>query len=390
MSGALDGIKIVDLCRDLAGSYACMLLGDMGAEVTKVEAVDGDPSRTDPAFQLWNRGRRSVAMDIRTAEGRTVLERLVARSDVLVETFPPGEARDLAIDYDTLSPLNPRLVYCALPPFGESGPLVDLPADDGVVSAYAGLYGDQGGEGQPPVFVHLPIASYGTAFMATLAISSALYTREMDGQGQKVEVPWYGGNLAMQSGTIITGPNVWHWARGIRGQQGANPCYRLYQCQDEWLFIACGTVTFWHKLCIAFGIEHMVEDPRFEDAPWNISPEHREALSSIIEEALREKPRSYWLDYLAANDVPCAPAETRERFVDDPQVKHNEILAEIDDPVLGDTIQMGLPVRLYETPGAVGAPAPRLGQHTGETLSLLGYSPHQARSLADQGVIKLG
>ena len=138
MPGALDGVKIVDLCRDLAGSYACMLLGDMGAEITKVEPVDGDPLRSQPNFRMWNRGSRSVSIDIHRAEGRKVLELLIAGGDVLVETFLASEARGLGVDYDRLRPLNTRLIYCALPPFGESGPLADLPADDGVVSAYAG------------------------------------------------------------------------------------------------------------------------------------------------------------------------------------------------------------------------------------------------------------
>ena len=390
MSGALQDIRIVDLCRDLAGAYACVLLGDMGAEVIKVEPVDGDPTRSEPTFQLWNRGRRSLALDLQKPEGRAIVERLVGQSDALVETFLASEACGLGLDYETLSALNPRLVYCAMPPFGESGPLADLPADDGVVNAYAGVYADQGGEDQPPMFVHLPIVSYGAAFMAAFAVSSALYTREMDGMGQKVEVAWYAGGVAMQSGSIVTGPNVTYWAKGVRSQQGANPVYRLYECEDDWIFIACGNATFWNKLCIALGIEYLVEDDRFENAPWNIPLEHRDSLSSLIEGRIRTKPRAHWLEHLGAHDVPCAPAETRERFAQHPQLEHNEMLVETDDPVLGRTQQMGVPVKLYETPGRVGAPAPRLGQDTGEIASSLGYSVQQVASLSGRGIIKLG
>lgn len=390
MAGPLDGIKIIDLCRDLAGAYACMLLGDMGAEVTKVEPVDGDPMRSEPAFQLWNRGRRSVAVDIQTREGREVLEGLVARCDVLVETFLASEALELGVDYERLGLLNPGLIYCALPPFGDSGPLAHLPADDGVVSAYAGLYGDQGGQDQPPVFVHLPIVSYGTAFLAAFATSSALYTREMSGHGQKVEVPWYGGIVAMKSGSIVSGPNVTHWTRGASSPRGANPLYRLYKCEDEWLLIACGNATFWNKLCIALGLEHLVEDPRFADAPWNIPLEHREPLSSIIGDVLAERPRAYWLEHLLDHDVPCAPVESRETFGHHPQVEHSGILVEADDPILGATRQMGVPVRLWETPGSAGSPAPAAGEHTGEILAWLGYSAEKMESLAEQGIIRLG
>ena len=164
MHGALEGIRIIDLCRDMAGSYACMLLGDMGAEVIKVEPVGGDAMRREPEFHLWNRGRRSLALDFQSHEGRDVFERLVSQSDVLVETFLAKEAHELGLDYDTLSAINPKLIYCAMPPFGDSGPLADFPADEGIVAAYSGIYGDQGGGGGfPPIFVHLPFVSYGTA-----------------------------------------------------------------------------------------------------------------------------------------------------------------------------------------------------------------------------------
>ena len=390
MPGPLEGIEVLDISRDLPGTYACMLLGDMGAEVTKVESPDGDPLRSEPSFRFWNRGRGSVAVSIESPHGRQVLERLIAASDVLVETFRPGEARELALDFDTVAPLNPGLVYCALPPFGETGPMADLPADDGVVSSFAGVYGDQGGEGQDPMFVYMPVVSYGAAFLATFAVASALYAREMSGYGQKVEAPWYAGAAAMQSGSIVAGPNVTYWARRNPSRFGANPAYSLYRCQDDWLFIACGNTVFWNKLCIALSMEHLVEDPRFEDAPWNIPIEHRQGLWTTIGETLKQKPRAHWLEYFSVYDVPCAPAEPRERFFDHPQVRHNQIFVEVDDPVLGKTIQMGLPVKFLGSPGAVGTPAPGIGENTGEVLARLGYTEPQIASMADLGVIRLG
>ena len=388
MSGALDGVRILDLDCDLSGSYACMLLGDMGAEVVKLEPVGGNERRADPAFRLWNRGRRSVAADLHKAEGKAVLRRLVEDCDVVVETLRASEARRLTIDYDSLVPFNPRLVYCAMPPFGEAGPLADLPADEGVVNAYSGVYGDQGGVGQPPMFVHLPIASYGSAFLASFGISAALYTRQMTGRGQKLEVPWYNGSVAMQSGTIVAGPAVRSWVREASGQQGANPAYQLYQCQDGWMILGAGNATFWNKLCIALEVEYLVEDPRFEDAPWNIPVEHREGLRSLLSEKFRQRPREYWLQKLSAYDVPCAPAESREWFTRHPQVVHNGILVEVDDPVLGPSTQMGLPLTFRETPGRVAPPAPGLGQHTREVLSELGYDDDEISNMSAQGVIK--
>ena len=388
MSGALDGVRILDLDCDLSGSYACMLLGDMGAEVVKIEPVGGNERREDPAFRLWNRGRRSVAADLDKAEGKAVLRRLVADCDVVVETLRASEAQQRAVDYDSLVPSNPHLVYCAMPPFGESGPLADLPADDGVVNAYSGVYGDQGGVGQPPIYLHLPIASYGAAFLAAFGISAALYTRQMSGQGQKLEVPWYNGSVAMQSGNIVDGPAVRSWLREARGQQGANPAYQLYECQDEWMILGAGNATFWNKLCIALEVEYLVEDPRFEDAPWNIPVEHREPLRSLLSEKFRQRPREYWLQRLSDYDVPCAPVESREWFTTHPQVVHNGILVEVDDPVLGRSTQMGLPLTLHETPGRVAPPVPGLGQHTREMLSELGYDADEISNMSAQGVIK--
>jgi CoA:oxalate CoA-transferase len=390
MPGAIEGVRVLDLSRDMAGSYACMLLGDMGAEVIRVEPVEGDPQRSEPTFQFWNRGRRSLALDIHSVDGRRVLERLIAMSDALVETFLAKEVRLLYLDYGTLSAINPQLIYCAVPPFGDTGPMAHLPANDGVVSAYTGIYGDQGGgEGLPPVFVQLPFVSYGAAFLAAFGVASALYTREMDGLGQKIEVPWYAGSIAMQSGSVVAGPNVTYWARGVRGQQGANPVYRLYRCQDDWLFIACGNVIFWNKLTIALGIEHLLEDPRYENAPWNIPLEHRQYLSDLIGGMLADKPRAYWLEYLESYDIPCAPIMTREQFVQHPQAVHNQMFVEIDDPVLGLTRQIGVPVKLSETPGEVGGPAPALGQDTQAILAELGYSAGDIGEMAARGIIKM-
>lgn len=373
MPGTFHGIKVLDLACDMPGAYACMLLGDMGAEIVRIEPPAGDPLHARPDFRMWNRGRRSVNLDVSSAAGREVLERLLSRSDVLVATTTPGAVRQGRLDFDTLRLVNPLLVYCAISPFGESHPMADLPADDGVVNAYAGVYGDQGGWQEPPIYSHLPIASYAAAFLAALGVSAALYARESTRKGQKVDVSMLAACLAMQTGSIVVGPRVRSWARDARGQQGANPVYRLYQASDEWLFIACGNVTFWNKLCLALDRVEWLEDPRFDGAPWNIPLESRDALRDMIAEIIRTKTRAEWLAHLTSNDVPCAPVQTREQFAKHPQVLHNGVLTESNDPVLGRMRAMALPIKMYGTPGAPGAVAPKPGEHTAEVLRELAY-----------------
>jgi len=166
------------------------------------------------------------------------------------------------------------------------------------------------------------------------------------------------------------------------------PAYRLYQCQDEWLFLACGNPTFWNKLCIALNREDLVADSRFADAPWAIvEEEHRDALTNILGDTLRQKPREYWLRLFEAADVPCAPVSRREEFMEDPQVQHNQMIVEIDDPQLGKTRQMGIPVTIVDSPGSIRGPAPQLGEHSQAVLRELGYGDERIGQLKDKGIV---
>jgi len=388
MKPALDGLLLIDLSTGIAGPYAAMLLADMGAECVKIEPGEGDPARGLPGFLVWNRGKRGLTLNLETAESREVLHRLVEKADVVIESFSPQQAKLLGVDYESLSSLNPRLIYCAMPLFGEGGPLSEKPGNEGVVSALAGIMADQGGLGQPPVFVTLPLASYGTAFLAAYGVAAALYVREVSGTGQKVEVSLLAGALAMQAGAFVSAEALIPIASNQSIQQGMFPAYRLYPCQDEWLFLACGNPTFWNKLCIALGREDLVADSRFAGAPWAIvEEEHRDALTTILGDTLRQKPRAYWLKLFEAADVPCAPVSRREEFMEDPQVQHNQMIVEIEDPQVGKTKQMGIPVTLVDNPGQIKGPAPWLGEHTNAVLRELGYGDERIGQLRDKGII---
>lgn len=388
MRPTLDGLVLIDLSTGIAGPYAAMLLTDMGAECLKIEPKQGDSARGLPGFLVWNRGKRGLTLNLETGEGREVFHRLVEKADVVIESFSPRQAKLLGLDYESLSRLNRRLIYCAIPLFGESGPLSEKPGNEGVVSALAGIMADQGGLGQPPVFVTLPLASYGAAFLAAYGIAAALYVRETSGTGQKVEASLLSGALAMQAGAFVSAEAIVPIASGRSSQQGILPTYRLHQCQDEWLFLGCGNPTFWNKLCIALNKEDWVADSRFENAPWGmVEEQHRDALTELLADMLRQKPRDYWLRLFEAADVPCAPVNRREEFMEDPQVQHNQMIVDVDDPQVGKTRQMGIPITVIDSPGSIQGPAPRLGEHTRAVLSELGYSEERIDRLRDKGII---
>jgi len=365
-----------------------MLMTDQGAECIKIEPRGGDPARGLPGFLVWNRGKQSVTLNLDTKEGQDILYRLVEKADVVIECFSPKTAKFLGVDYESLSNLSSRLICCAIPLFGERGPLSEKPGNEGVVSALAGIMAGQGGLGQPPVFVTLPLASYGTAFLAAYGVAGALYARETSGIGQKVEVSLLSGAMAMQTNSFISAESITYVASSRNIQQGGLPVYRLYECQDEWIMLACGNHTFWNKLCIALGKEDLTADPRFEGAPWTIAEEeHRDALTSIMADILRQKPRDYWLELFTAGDVPCAPVSRREEFMEDPQVQHNQMVVTIDDPQVGKTRQMGIPITLLENPTSIKGPAPRLGEHTSAVLRELGYSEARVAELEEKGIV---
>ena len=374
-SGVLSGVRVAELGTGIAGAYAAMLLAEQGADVVKMEPPGGDPTRAEPGFYTWNRSKRSVTRDLQAPDRREFTEALASWADVLIASYAPAESAALGLSYDALRERNPRLIVCAMPPMGERGPLRDLPADDACAAAYAGLFADQGGPGEPPVFITLPIPSYGAAFLACYAVTTALFVRERTGVGQQVEVSLLAGALAMESGTFVGSETMLRPRASGDTQRGVFPVYRLYRCQDDWIFIACGNPTFWNKLCLVLGLPELISDPRFENGPWGITPEeNRAALRDIVATALAKRPRDEWLRLFQEGDVPCAVVRTRAEFRDDPQVRANDMVVEVIDPRLGHTRQMAIPVRLSGGAGCTTGPAPQPGEHTAEVLAELGLS----------------
>jgi len=330
METILEDIVIIDLSTGIAGAYASMLMAEQGAECIKVEPLEGDPARELPGFMVWNRSKKGIKLNLATEEGRNVVHKLVERADVIIESYSPGQAQQLGYDYETISATNKRIIYCAIPLLGEKGPLKEKQGNNDMVAAYCGNFASQGGLEKPPVFLKIPLPSYGAAFLAAYGISTALYVREETGMGQKVDVSLMAGGLAMEASALISSEQIIPLISDKSIQQGVMPVYRLYECQDEWLMLACGNQTFWNKLVIAMDKVDLIADPRFEGAPWGIPEvENREALTEILAGIFRQKPRAYWLELLGNADVPCAPVNSRAEFMNDPQVLHNQMITDV-------------------------------------------------------------
>jgi len=384
MTQALSGFKVLDFGRYIAGPYAAMLLADQGAEVTKVEAPGGDPLRKELGFIVWNRSKRDITLNLKKPEGQRIVRELAKQSDVVIENFRPGVAERLGIGYETLSELNPRMVYCSISGFGPSGPYRDLPGWEPIVSSLSTIYTEQGYVTHP-VYIVLPLASTYAAFMAAFSVTTALYARELTGKGQKTDVSLFGALLAAQSIWVLDfkGKERMPW-----GPQGVLPLYRLYQGSDgKWFFLGLGTFTFFTKFAVLMGHEEWLADPLFDGAPFLIMPPRNARVIAMLKETFSTKTRDEWVELFTSADLPCAPVRAIDEFFEDPQILANEMVAEVEQPGLGRVRQMGVPVKFSLTPGRVKGPCPAMGQHNQEVLAGLGYSAGEVAKFKNEGVI---
>lgn len=383
MAGWMEGIKVLDLSWGMAGPLATMWLCDYGAEVIRVEPPGGDPWWVEPGSLLWNRGKKSVTLDLKGPDGRTAAQALTARSDVLVHCFKPGEAERLGFGYEQLAPLNPRLVYCSIPAFGSRGPYREWPQYEEVVAAKLGIMSSIiGWFSDRPVYKGLPLGSYGAAALATQGILAALHVREQTGRGQYVETSLLAGLLAYFGNRMHYEDEkrneeaIWRWIFARQDARHINPGVRMSQCADgKWIQLGAAQNDFFLRLLLCLGLEEETRDPRFSSWPRQIFEEDGFDIIYRIEEKIRTQPRDYWVRRFEELDIPYAIPQTTEEFLDDSQIRHLGLVAKVDDPRVGKTEQLG---RLFETVGGdwkVKGPAPLPGQHNQEILAALKEAP---------------
>jgi crotonobetainyl-CoA:carnitine CoA-transferase CaiB-like acyl-CoA transferase len=391
----LDGIRVVDLTQILAGPYATMMLADLGADVIKVERPGrGDETREIPPakhgqshyFMSVNRNKRSVAVDLKQAEGRQVACALIERSDVLVESFRPGVADRLGLGYAAVSKLNPRLIYCSVSAFGQTGPWAERGGFDVAVQALSGAMSITGEPGRPPVRMGLPIADLAAGLMAVIGTLAALQERASTGHGRQVDVSMLDSMVSLL--TYIAGH---HFMSGEEPQPVGSGHHNLvpygaYQARDGYIVIATLTDTFWRKLCGALGLPELGVDPRFDTAAKRKA--RRAEVEEIVGEVVRTATVAEWQHRLEDADVPHAPILTVGQALGQPQVRARGLVQEFHHPVAGAVKTVGAPLRFGDDPAPPLRPAPLLGEHTHVVLEkLLGYSPAHVRELIDAGIV---
>ena len=396
--GALDGIKILELARVPPAELPGMLLADMGADVLKIETPEpGRPMdddwvrRTIHAFT--NRNKRSMTLNMKAGDGQAIFRKLAAGADVIVEGFRPGVMSRLGADYATLSRLNPRLVYCSLSGFGQDGPYRDHPAHDMNYLSLAGVLGLIGEPGRKPVIPLNLVADYAGASMhGALGIVLALYARERTGRGQHVDVAYLDTSVSLLAAT----PNMrFFFSDGLaprRGEGflgGSYPYYAIYETRDgKLLTIGCTEPWLWENFCQAIGRPAFARFARKPDQFVRAADAEEEAARREIEAIIKTRDRDEWFALLTKADVCVGKVYDVEEMVRDPQVNHRQMIVDVEHPKHGRVRQVGIAIKLSDTPGTLRSAAPLPSEHTEDVLKDLGLSAADIGRLRDTGVIE--
>jgi formyl-CoA transferase len=385
----LSGIRVIDLSQVGAGPYAGSMLGDLGADVIKIEPPEGESFRYidnhfgpgDSAyFYGVNRSKRSLTLDLGTPEGRTVLHRLVQTADVFVVGFRPAAVAKLGIDHESMRALNDQLIYCQLTAFGEDGPRAHQPGMDILAQALGGVMGLTGEPDRAPVKVGVPIADFVGSFLIGFAVCAALRGREVNGRGQKVSLNLLDGQVATLA-NILTQYELLKTPVVPQGGGHAQLVpYQPFTGSDGKDFIlACLNDRFFVRLTGVLDRPDLADDPRYATNGDRVR--HRDSLVPLLADIFATQPASAWLDRLDAAGVPCSPINLLPDVITDPQVVHNGSIIRLEHPVWGTYSVPNNPIRMQDTPPQPRGYAPRLGEHTREILTEYGFSAAEVDSL---------
>jgi crotonobetainyl-CoA:carnitine CoA-transferase CaiB-like acyl-CoA transferase len=392
---ALEGIRVLDFSEAAAGPFCSQLLGDMGAEVIKVEkAGEGDRSRVpfvvsidgeSTNFFSFNRNKKSITLNLKSEKGREIVLKLVERVDVFLQNSRPDAFKRLGLDYATLSQINPRLVYCAISGFGQTGPYGPRRGQDVIAQALGGLMSLTGEKGRQPIPAGGFIVDMATAMLSAYGILCALMARTHSGRGQEVNA------CLLDSALILHTFELTHFLntasppeRGGTGHWLMAPPYGTYATKDSHI---CTTSIFrtWNQFCKALNIERLENDERFVTS--HARYDHREELQALLVEAFKKKTTEEWLERFELYDAMASPINTYEDVEQHSQIQHNQMIIGCQHPVAGYIRVPGFPIKLGETPAELSMPPPLLGQHNEEILGELGYTNREIGEFMEQGIV---
>ena len=383
MTLALEGIKVLDLSRTVPGPFCTMMLADMGAEVIKIE----DPGYSlgmlpdqekHAAYDYLSRNKKSIALNLKSAGAKDIFHKLVSSADVVMEAFRPGVAKRLGVDYHTASKLNPRIVYCSLTGFGQDGPYRDLPGHDPNYTSIGGAVGLTGDHKGNPVIIRAAVGDIGSSLHAVIGILCALMARDKTGKGQLVDISMTDSVLSFMTVSLLR-----YFRDGFIPKRGwPSLSINIWQTRDG-KYISTGLIEphFWERFCRAIGREDLIP---FHHA----KGEKLHEVYGAIRETILTKTRDEWFQIMKEADTCVSPVLELDEVIKDPQLQHRQMFPEFEHPTQGKVRQLGMPVKLSDTPARFRNFSPTLGQHTNEILKGLGYTEHQIEELRKSGVVK--
>lgn len=391
----LEKLVVLDLTRVLAGPYSAMMMGDFGADIIKIEQPEvGDDSRAfgpfvgkESAYYMsLNRNKRSMTLNFKEQGARDLFKEMVKKADVVLENYRPGTMEKFGLGYDVLKEINPKIIYAACSGFGETGPYSQKPAYDIIVQAMGGIMSITGQEGGEPTRPGASIGDIIAGLFTTIGVTMALYHRAMTGEGQKIDVAMLDCQVAILENAISRYLVSGVVPTPLGNRHPSITPFEAFTASDGHVIVGAGNDRLWKKLCEMIGKEELLTDERFLTN--SLRTTNQKALKPILDTVFKNKTIDEWLALLEEAGVPCAPINTVDRVVKDPQVMAREMIVEIEHPVAGKLHVPGVPIKMHKTPGSVDTPAPMLGQHTEEILNeLLGLSKEDVDALRAKNVL---
>ncbi|MGO1372222.1 MAG: CaiB/BaiF CoA transferase family protein [Senegalia sp. (in: firmicutes)] len=395
MAQALENIKVLDLTRVLAGPYCTMVLGDMGAEIIKIERPGvGDDSRAfgpyengeSAYFMSLNRNKKSITMNLKKDETKKMFLEMVKQVDIVVENYRPGTMEKLGLGYEKLKEVNPKLIYAAASGFGHTGPYSTRPAYDAIVQAMGGIMSITGEKGGKPLRVGPSIGDITAGLFTSIGILAALNYRNETGKGQKVDVAMLDGQVAILENAIAR-----YFVNGESPKPAGNVHnsifpFEPFDTKDGEIMVAAGNDALWAKLCNELELSELIEDARFKTNP--LRGENYDEMRPLLAEKFKLKTTQQWYETLTKAGIPNGPINDIEDVVNDPQVLEREMIVEVNHKKAGKTKVPGVPIKMSETQGEIKTPAPLLGEHNEEVLKeYLNLSKEEVEALKEKGII---